>query len=303
MNKFAKCLTLLGVVLTGGALLSGCSLTPEQEASINDLTNHAGDIVQVIDKQNKQLSKKEAVEMIEQGRTKNNYLVDFKNLEMNVEMVLAKSWVDVQYQKNSGEAFSMTTTIVNDYGTNTRLELHKESDSGSFFKKYDYKTTTGYRYNLDNKTITGALTAADFLVEQRVDLDIFAQFEIGTFTEDMILDIEATENGYVFTLCAEGTIDEEEKVFTNIISNLVITVNNNRIKSVEGYVVLMDYNVDAYDWTKDDKGNYITKYNYFVEPVDSQIGLINVSYKYDEEVDAAEVQNVYEEAQAKFLEL
>ena len=63
-NKTKKILAGVGLGLVGMGCLTGCSMTDDQKAALDKVVNKADQIVSLVEKQNKQLTKQEAYEKI-----------------------------------------------------------------------------------------------------------------------------------------------------------------------------------------------------------------------------------------------
>ncbi len=305
-NKFLKGMAVCGAVLMGSMMFAGCSLSNEQQKAIDLLTSKADELVSVIDKQNKQLSKTEAVEMITLGRDKINLMAGVTNMSVDINLSTGKDWVEVYYNRSIGDVFNMSGVVINNYEDGSKLSLYKETEDNGIdgsLKKYDYATQKGYNYDLNTRTLT-LLQEEDFKFSQYANYDVLFQCGIEEkVTADMIYDIKSTDNGYIFTLSTERTVNEDETQFDNIITNVVIEVNDGKITSAFGEMMYISYLLDDV-FSKDENGNYNTKNTYHHEnPIKVNAACIDVNYKYDEDVDQTEINSIYLLAQTKYNQL
>lgn len=193
-NKTKKILAGLGLSIVGMGALTGCSLTGDQQAALDLITDKADEIVNLLEKNmefnNTKLTKEEAAEKIllarnnaEQGlfnefemvMTQANYtgILD-KKLESGTGTFIRKLRVDGQ--KKTAAFFyneEISQIVYSDFENNE----HKEYSSylGETWQDRDYDS-----YDFD------------------VSEDFLSNIYPATITAEDIMDIQVLENGYNF---------------------------------------------------------------------------------------------------------
>ncbi len=296
MNKFFKGLAVCSAVLMGSLAFSGCSMSKEQELALEKLTSHTDEIASVIDKQNKSLSKKEAMEMIELGRSEISYMWRSTSLSANVAAIFGTSINDVRFKASNQDYDSeLEVVMAMDFQNNVTKLLTKEDNSTSFTLK-DYENQQGYTYN--------GTTAIkhDSWADQQVPSggDPFTGCGLQQIYEEDIYDIVQNDDGsYEFIISTERTYEENDNTFQSGIFNINIKVKDSKIISCEIFVIAAQYNKNDQDWEKDKYGNYITRHLFSST---NSVVYYSANYAYDEDVDLKELNNIYAQAEEKYNE-
>ncbi len=309
MKKFTKGLAICGAVLMGSTMFAGCSLTAEQQNAIDTLTSKADELVQVIDKQNKQLSKKEAAEMIELGRSEISYLWESTNMFAEMKIVYGTSVYDTNFKAENGEyGYEIGYTFSKDVHNQVLLGLgtwESNNEEEIEFFKDDYKNQISYGYDYEEGITVGEEGWDDEVFLTGADAMGYGSLE-RIYEEDIYDVIQHEDGSYEFVLYTERTVNVEASEtpdedglygsFTNVLTRANVIIKDSRILSIKGYFVRGTYHIDE-DVEKDEHGNYITRYS---SPLTSAVNLVDVTYTYDNNVDLIKINEVYSEAQAAY---
>lgn len=85
----------IGLALASGGMLTGCSMSDEQQAALNSVIDKTDQIVELLDKQSKTLSQAEALRLYEFARTR--LLVNKDNVWDNLKMIINQDSNEVDH--------------------------------------------------------------------------------------------------------------------------------------------------------------------------------------------------------------
>lgn len=230
-NKTKKILATACMGLVGMGLLTGCSMTDEQKAALDLITEKSDEIVNLLEEnmqlQNSQLSKTDAVELVALAQTK---------LKLNIYDELYMKTTSTAYEgffeKKLGAAQSNAPFVY--YKKTDAMKYGALCDfDGSLviIQKADFENNFAYMYNakLDQKQATEFSSGMFDLGSQVDPLSLIGLTHIAV---DDIVNIETTEYGYKFNILAtvyksnnDGGI--ENHIVTTYMSTFEITKDAN----------------------------------------------------------------------------
>ena len=94
-NKTKKILAGACLGVMGMGLMTGCSMTEEQQKALNDIVGKSDQIVELLDKQSKNLSAEEALRLYEFSKTR--LIVNKDNVWDNMKMIIHQDDNDEEY--------------------------------------------------------------------------------------------------------------------------------------------------------------------------------------------------------------
>ena len=206
-NKTKKILAGVGLGLVGMGCLTGCSMSDEQKAALDLITEKSDKIVNLLEDNmefnNKNLSKDEAAEKILIGRN----VFKFANFD-SFEMSLIQNEYYGLFDK-------LKSTYTSDATTPWRMIYRKSGDTKIFataegevleeIKISDFANNKHLEWdNGETSLSTREYNSSDFMFGI-VDL-FLTEFIAPVITKDHIKDIEVTENGYEFSIFSTNAL-------------------------------------------------------------------------------------------------
>lgn len=208
-NKTKRILAGLGFGLVGAMTLTGCAMSDEQQAALDKVVNKADQIVALVEKQNKQLSKQNAYEMIvlsnnafklgllEQvqikvGGTDYDGYFEKKEADQPCDQRLKyklKDGVKFYECTNYEEEGEWTLSVVADY--NNDIYHYWNTDNESMELEYD--DTTDFTIGGD------LLDFIDFSDCTQEDIYDITEQEDGSYKFTCFLEYEAAGGNYFYT--------------------------------------------------------------------------------------------------------
>ncbi len=314
MKKFTKGLAICGAVLMGSMMFSGCALTQGQQDALDSISKRVNDLVEVLDRQNMNITKTDAVKMVEVARARLNNMYGISSMKYNKETAVGDSVEDADYAyKNKTVKYAASEQVrVNDSDVGARIETITDKTTNSvLLYKSDYPKDVFYKYS------DGMLQAEveDIDVDAR-SVDFIGQ-SLKQVREEDIYEVQQNHDGsYSLIIYTERTLgidnketpeEKEDDEIQNVLCYGSIVIHNGRIVSYKGYFhfntyAMYDEDGEEIEYQVDNYGNYILRYDETAVPTSSSVEYFKINYSYDEDVNTSELYRLYTEAEAKYRE-
>ena len=285
-NKIKNVLAGACLGLVGMGFLTGCSMTVDQKAALDLITEKSDEIVRLLEEnmelQNEQLSKTDAVELVALARTK-LLLNKYDELYMKTE----SQAYDGFWEKSRGSAQG-NAPFVYYKKTDTMKYVALCDFDGSLFsiQKADFENNTAYNYDAkDNEKTDTEFESGMFDLSSQVD--IMTLIGLKEISVEDIVNIESTENGYKFNILV--TIHNMENVGTRgyqmitVMATFEITKDAN-LKSGTFDYVSKYYDIDQLE--KDDEEKVVLGEDGLPNIISACKNVVsltyNVEYKYSD---------------------
>ena len=264
----------IGLALASGGMLTGCSMSDEQQAALDSVIDKTDQIVELLDKQSKTLSQAEALRLYEFARTR--LLVNKDNVWDNLKMIINQDSNEVDhYDTVFGEqvfykfadgkrvAYGKTGTPTNPGQIGGWFEeVVSKNNSESQQPSDGYQTITQiaatYSYYASTYTTSG-ISEFDITEEDIVDCKILdngnyyvtASLMIEethggqTISYPFLMEVELTADGYLVEYLATAKIPNGGSSLADSVDQYILTTS---IKYQYGVLTDAEVqaNIDAY---------------------------------------------------------
>ena len=256
-NKIKKAIATIGLGVVGCASLAGCSLSGDQQATIDSLFDKADGLTnkleQVLDNQNKQYSRQDIVDKIMLTRL-NFSMANYNNVHCLIKLA---SYNDF-FADSQDEELPIYMNSYYRYKNNVKCGASLDNNGKvSNISVKDYNNDIEYTWVSAERT--GEATDRFQLLEDKEEmpawtinqLDVFSQLASSVMiSENDIRDIKVDGDKISFKIIQTRIDEEDDAYFENI---LYVEYTGDYLTSVKGSTVKYDYSESGFK--KDEEGN------------------------------------------------
>ena len=284
MNKKGKILTSIVVGLLGATMLTSCSLSAEQNASVDNLLSKGNSLIEILDQKLEELSftPEKAIEMYEDSKFNLQYRVNGCDIyELSLE------------SKNEITMDSTILTYISDYSTPIKKEYHHggifvgDDTISTAVQKFNSKTESGYIYNYDGEMQIETLseTSISNCYNSMIAMDILLYEEnIVSFTKENDVYIIKSKSTYLNEISENDYLKSTQYMTYKIKDNKIIEVVSTYISE----------SADGLSDLKDEFGN-----NYLIGGKLESYYTLTFKYKYGNDVNLKPLNDKIDEIDAR----
>ncbi len=255
-NKWKKLLAIGCLGLAGTGMLTGCSMSADQQAALDLVTEKTDDIIELLeDNMNytrNTLSKEEAAEKILLGR---NYwaLGSFDQLEFATTEIDYNGWFDKVVQTFPKQTILYKKSNNSKFISTIRDNTVEEIRASNFTTNKNYQYTDGNSIAYDT-----TYNSSDFII---TNIDLLTHFNLEIITADDIVDIVRLNKGYRFKIITKTTTSTSslhieitlEVLDTGYITSIEakgrLEIDNNGTKEYNSAIASATYKYDNIDFS------------------------------------------------------